>query len=125
MTIDSSGNVLVGTTSSTPTAPFTANLVAGTFRTLATTGAVTNASSTTLFTITVDTAYLVTVQTQQGSGVSTTAIVRYATGGNPVTTTTVAGDSANFVVSVSGTAVRITNNLGGSVNFSHNSVRIF
>ena len=123
--IDTSGNFLVGTTSSTPTAPFTGLLVAGLFKTISTSGVVTNASSATLFTITVDTAYLVTVQTGNASGLSTTALVRYVSGGNPVATTTVAGDSASFVVSVSGTAVRITNNLGGSVNYVHNSVRIF
>ena len=123
--IDASGNFLVGTTSGSPSAPFTGPLVAGQFRTMSTSGVVSNAASATLFTITVDTAYLVTVQTQNASGLSTTALVRYVTGGNPVATTTVAGDSVNFVVSVSGTAVRITNNLGGAVNYSHNSVRIF
>ena len=125
MRIDSSGNVLVGTTIGNPSAPFTGNIVAALFKTMSTSGSVTNGGNTTLFTIGVDSAYLVTVQTQNASGLSTTALVRYVTGGNPVATTTLAGDSASFVVSVSGTAVRITNNLGGDVAFSHSSIRIF
>ena len=123
--IDSSGNLLVGTTTAAPTAPFNGTAVAGVFRTIATSGSVTNGGNTTLFTISVDTVYLVTVQTQNASGLSTTAIVRYVTGGNPVATTTLYADNAGFAVTVSGTAVRITNNLGGNVAFAHSSVRIY
>jgi hypothetical protein len=124
MRVDANGNVLVGTTSANPTAPFTGPLVAGQFKTMSTTGTVANASSTTLFTIAVDTTYLVTVQTGNASGLNTTAIVKYASGGNPATATIIATDTANFTITISGTAVRVTNNLGGTVNFSHVSQRI-
>jgi len=123
--IDSSGNLLVGTTSSTPSAPFGGVIFAGTFRTIVSNGTVATSASATLFTITVDTAYFVTVQTQNAGGLSTTAIVRYVTGGNPVATTTLYADNAAFAVTVSGTAVRITNTLGGTVAYSHSSMRIY
>jgi hypothetical protein len=123
--IDASGNFLVGTTSANPSAPFTGPIVGGSFKTIFTTGSVANAASTTLFTIGLDSAYLVTVQTGNASGLSCTAIVRYVSGGNPASASVIAGDSALFTISVSGTAVRVTNTLGGTVNFQHNSVRIF
>jgi hypothetical protein len=125
MRIDSSGNVLVGTTSSAPSAPFGGVIFAGTYKTIVSNGSVANSASDTLFTITVDSAYLVTVQTQNASGLSTTAIVRYVTGGNPVATTTLYADNGAFAVTVSGTAVMITNTLGGAVNYHHSSMRIF
>jgi hypothetical protein len=123
--ITSDGYLLVGTTTTTPSAPFGGVIFAGTFRTIVSSGTVATAASATLFTITVDTAYLVTVQTQNAGGLSTTAIVRYVTGGNPVATTTLYADNGAFAVSVSGTAVRITNNLGGTVAYSHSSMRIY
>ena len=125
MRITSDGLLLVGTTSTTPSAPFGGVIFAGTFRTIVSSGTVATAASATLFTITVDTAFLVTVQTQNAGGLSTTAIVRYVTGGNPVATTTLYADNGAFAVSVSGTAVRITNNLGGTVAYSHSSMRIY
>jgi hypothetical protein len=123
--IDSSGNLLVGTTTATPSAPFSGGIAAGVFRTIYASGAVATGASSTLFTITVDSAYMVTVQTQNASGLSTTAIVRYVTGGNPVATTTLYADNGAFAVTVSGTAVRITNNLGGTVAYAANIIRIF
>jgi hypothetical protein len=123
--IDSSGNLLVGTNTVNPTAPFTNAIVGGVFRTIGTSGGLANGASATLFTIGVDTAYLVTIQTQNASGLSTTAIVRYVTGGNPVAVTILYADNAAFTVTVSGTAVRATNNLGGGIAYSHSSIRIY
>jgi hypothetical protein len=123
--IDSSGNLMVGTNTVNPTAPFSNAIVGGVFRTIGTSGGLANGASATLFTIGVDTAYLVTIQTQNASGLSTTAIVRYVTGGNPVAVTILYADNAAFTVTVSGTAVRATNNLGGGIAYSHSSVRIF
>jgi hypothetical protein len=118
-------NLLVGTTTSTPSAPFTAAVVGGSFRTIYASGTVANAASATLFTITVDSAYFVTVQTQNASGLSTTALVRYVTGGNPAAVTIIAADNVAFTVTISGTAIRVTNTLGGAVNYIANCVRIY
>ena len=123
--ITSDGFLLVGTTTTTPSAPFGGVIFAGTFKTIVSSGGVANGASATLFTITVDSAYLVTAQTQNASGLSVTAIVRYVTGGNPVAVTVIAVDNGNFTITISGTAVRITNNLGGTVVYSHSSMRIF
>jgi hypothetical protein len=125
MRLDSSGNLLVGTTTTTPSAPFAGALVAGTFRTIFASGTVANASSATLFTITVDSAYLVTVQTQNASGLSVTALVRYVTGGNAAAATILSVDNVGFTVSMSGTSVQITNALGGAVTYNANAIRIF
>ena len=124
MRIESAGNLLVGTTSGNPTAPFTGTVVAASFKTMSTSGVVSNAASATLFTIGVDSAYLVTIQTGNASGLNTTAIVKYVSGGNPATATIIATDNALFTITISGTAVRVTNNLGGTINYSHNSIRI-
>ena len=118
-------NLLVGTTTATPSAPFTAAVVGGSFRTIFASGSVANAASSALFTITVDSAYFVTVQTQNASGLSTTALVRYVTGGNPASATIIAADNVAFTITVSGTAVNVTNALGGPVNYNANCVRIY
>jgi hypothetical protein len=125
MRINSSGNLLVGTTSATPSAAFTGLIVGGTFRTINASGSVNNASSATLFTITVDSAYLVTVQTQNASGLSVTALVRYVTGGNPALATILSVDNVAFTVTMSGTSVQITNTLGGNVAYTANAVKIY
>jgi len=124
MRIDSSGLLLVGTTAALGAATNSGYIVGGAFRTVAGNGTVANAASATLFTIPLDSAYMVTVQTQNASGLSTTAIVRYVTGGNPAATTTLYADNAAFAVTVSGTSVRITNTLGGPVNYGFNALRI-
>ena len=123
--ITSDGFLLVGTTTTTPSAPFGGVIFAGTFKTIVSSGSLINGASATLFTIGVDSAYLVTIQTGNASGLSTTAIVKYVSGGNPATATIIATDSANFTITISGTAVRVTNNLGGPINYSHSSMRIF
>jgi len=121
----SGGDFLVGTTTNTPSAPFAKVIVGGAFRTIYAGGSVANASSATLFTITVDSAYLVTVQTGNASGLSVTALVRYVSGGNPAAATILSIDNAAFTVTVSGTSVQITNALGGNVVYAANIVRIF
>jgi len=118
--------LLVGTTASAPTAPFAGGIVvAGTFRTIAVSGGVANAASATLFTITADSAYLVTAQTGNASGLSVTALVRYVSGGNPAAATILSIDNAGFTITMSGTSVQITNALGGPVNYTANATRIF
>ena len=107
-----------------PTWDTSGNVVGGAFRTVAGSGTVANSTSATLFTIPLDSAYMVTVQTGNASGLGTTAIVRYITGGNPVATTTLYADNAAFAVTVSGTSVRITNTLGGIVAYYFSAVRI-
>jgi len=123
MRIDSSGNLLVGTTSTT--GPGGASIVGGLFRSVAASGTIANATSTTLFTIGTSTTYLVTVQTGNVSGLSTTALVHYAPGGNPVVRTNLVQDNGNFAITISGANVQITNNLGGPVSYTFSAVRIF
>ena len=121
--IDSSGNLLVGTTSTS--GPGGASIVGGLFRSVAASGTIANATSTTLFTIGTSTTYLVTVQTGNVSGLSTTALVHYAPGGNPVVRTNLVQDNGNFAITISGANVQITNNLGGTVGYTFSAVRIF
>lgn len=121
--LDNAGNLLVGTTSAN--GPGGASIVGRLFKTVAGTGTVNNASSNTLFAIGTVNAYLVTAQTGNASGLSTTALVHYAPGGNPPVSTNLVQDNVNFAITLSGNNVQITNNLGGGVGYDFSAIRIY
>jgi hypothetical protein len=93
--------------------------------TLAGSGGLNQAQSATLFTIPTDTAFLVTAQTGNANGLSTTVLVHYAGGGNPAVRTILAQDSGSFFISMSGANVQITNTLGGPIAYSFTATRIY
>jgi hypothetical protein len=121
--IDSSGNLLVGTTSTA--GPGGARVVAGLFMTLAGSGGLNQAQSATLFTIPTDTAFLVTAQTGNANGLSTVVLVTLTSGGNSAVRTILMQDSGGFFISMSGANVQITNTLGGPIAYSFTAMRIF
>jgi hypothetical protein len=121
--IDSSGNLLVGTTSLS--GPGANVVVGGLFRTVAGSGGLNNGQTVTLFSPATFTTYLVTAQTPNADGLSTTVLVHYPSGGNPIVKTTLVIDNAGFVITISGGNVQLTNNLGGVVGYTFSALRIF
>jgi len=116
MRIDSSGNLLVGTTSTGGAVSNTKRLVAGTIYSI---NGVVNSLATgtdyTMFTMTTDfTTYLVTVSALVSSvSYSETAIVHI---NNTSVAVTIIADGSNVVISNSGLNIQVRQNSGGTVS---------
>jgi hypothetical protein len=119
------GNLLVGTTSTAGSSSNASVVVAGIFRTLSGSGGLSNGASATLFTISVSTTYIVTIQTANASGQETVAIVSYPSGGNGITISNIQSTIGNFSITSSGTNIQATNTLGGPINYGFTAVRIY
>jgi hypothetical protein len=125
MRIDSSGNVLIGTTSANGSTSNNQPVVAGIFRSLSGSGTVPDGTTLNLFTIPTASTWIVSLQTGNASGLSATAIASLASGGNPVVVTVLKADNAAFTITFSGTSIQASNTLGGVVGASWNAIRLF
>lgn len=125
MRLDSSGNLLVGTTNLNGSSANSTVTTLGVVRTVGTSGSLGNASAGTLFTIPANSAWIVNIQTQNAAGLSTTAIVSYVSGGSSVKVTQIAVDNVNFYITFSGTTIQAYNNLGGVINYGATALRLY
>lgn len=125
MQIDNSQNVGIGATSTAGgSVSNTSNLYAGKFKTVDGSATISNGGTIDLFTIPGNSVFIVTIQTQNASGLSAVAIMSYTNGGNPVVKTSLAQDNAGFTITFSGTTIRATNTLGGPIVAQFSAIRL-
>jgi hypothetical protein len=124
MTLDASGNLLVGTTATTGSAANTKIVAGGIFKTVSGSVSAATATATTLFTApTALAAWLVTVNVDADTTIySATYLINTQGGSSTVATQIFKG--ANISVSVSGYDVRATQTSGGTATIQYSAVRI-
>ena len=125
MRIDSSGNLLVGTTTTTGSASNTRTVAGGIFKTVSGSVSAATSTATTLFTVQAGlAAYLVTVNVDADTTIySATYLINTQGGSSTVATQIFKG--ANISVSVSGYDVRATQTSGAAATIQYSAVRIF
>ena len=126
MRIDSSGNLLVGTTSSTGDITNTAVVAGGKFRTVSGSVSAATATATTLFTVPTQIgAYLVTVNVDADAANLYSATYIVNTQGGSSTVATIIYKGSLISVSMSGYAVQGTQTSGGTALIQYSAMRIF
>jgi hypothetical protein len=125
MTLDTSGNLLVGATATTGLASNAVIVAGGRFRTVSGSVSAATATATTLFTApTALAAWLVTINVDADSTIySATYIVNTQGGSSTVATQIFKG--ANVSISVSGYDVKATQSSGATATIQYSAVRIF
>jgi Collagen triple helix repeat (20 copies) len=125
MRLDSSGNLLVGTTSTTGSASNTTIVAGGKFKTVSGSVSAANNTATTLFTApTALTAWLVTINVDADSVLYAATYVVNTQGGSS-TVATLLYKGANVSISVSGYSVQATQTSGATATIQYSAVRIY
>ena len=124
MTLDASGNLLVGTTSAAGDITNTKDVVGGVFKTKSGTVITTHSTAATMFTVPTGLGvYLVTAMVDADTNVySETALVT-TQGGSAVTVTTLQ-NGANISITNSGYAIQVTQTSGGGQTATYSAIRI-
>lgn len=85
---------------------------------------ITNGTTVTLFTLADTSSYIVTVSSGNYATYTCSGFVALAEGGTTAYLTKFEESNAGFVLSVSGTGLRLTNNLGATVSYKYSALRI-
>ena len=125
MTLDASGNLLVGTTSATGSATNSKQLVGGIHSTVSGSVSAANATATTIFTSPTDNvaAWFVTVNVSTASTAYAATYVVNAQGGSATVATQIY-KGANISVTMSGYNVQVTQTSGVTQTVSYSAMRI-
>lgn len=125
MTVDTSGNLLVGTTTTAGSVSNGAQLVGGVFKTLSGSVSAENNTATTLYTIGGGiTAWLVTVNLSADAAALYSATYLINTQGGASTVATLIFKGTTILISMSGYAVQVTQTSGGTQTVLYTAIRI-
>jgi hypothetical protein len=125
MRVGNTGNVGIGTTNTDAGSVNNGAVIyAGKFKTVGGGGPISNGGTLDLFTIPIDSTFIVTIQTANASGLNAVAIMARADGGNPVVKASLLQDNAGFTITFSGTTIRATNTLGGPIVCQFSAIRL-
>jgi hypothetical protein len=125
MRIDSSGNLLIGTTATTGNANNTKLIVGGTFSTVSGSVSAANATATTLFTApSTVAAWLVTVNISAAAASLYAATYLVNTQGGSSTVATLIFKGTNILITMSGYAVQVTQTSGVTQTVTYSALRI-
>ncbi len=122
--IDSSGNLLVGTTTSTGDVSNSTNIYGGRFRTVSGSVSVPNATTTTLLTVPATiSSWIIAITANTDDAVNYSAVVSVNTQFNNATKVTVLVTSA-LTFTMSNYSLQVSQISGGSITFSYSAQRI-
>jgi hypothetical protein len=125
MTVDTSGNLLVGTTTTAGIISNGAQLVGGVFKTLSGSVSAENNTATTLYTIGGGiTAWLVTVNLSADAASLYSATYLINTQGGASTVATLIFKGTTILITMSGYAVQVTQTSGGTQTILYTAIRI-